>query len=87
MKEKEEVNDTLNKNVFCGMANFKFLAAKRNDTTQVISRFRSTFPLKMFRSFGYMKGHGVMLCQKKKMLVTMAEKKCCSPWLTGEKNI
>ena len=66
MKEKEEVNDILNKNVFCGIANFNFLAAKRNDTTQVISRFRSTFQLKMFRSFGYIKGHGVMLCQKKK---------------------
>ena len=62
-KEKEEVNDILNKNVFRGLANFNFLAEGRNDTTQVISRFRSTFQLKMFRSFGYMKGHGVMLCQ------------------------
>ena len=28
-KEKEEVNDILNKNVFRGIANFNFLAAKR----------------------------------------------------------
>lgn len=62
-KEKEEVKDILNENGFHGLANFNFLAGGRNDTIQVISRFRSAFQVKMFRSFSYMEGHDVMLCQ------------------------
>lgn len=62
-KEKEEVKDILNENGFDGLANLNFLAEGRNDTTQIISRFRSAFQVKMFRSFSYMQGHDVLLCQ------------------------
>ena len=62
-KEKEEVKDILNENGFHGSANCNFPAEGRNDTTQVNSRFRSTFQVKMFRSFSDMEGHDVMLRQ------------------------
>ena len=62
-KEKAEVNDIIHKNRFCNLAKFSSIAEGKNDTTQVISRFQSTFWVKMFRSFGYMEGHDVMLCQ------------------------
>ena len=62
LQRKRKVKDILNENGFHGLANFNFLAEGRNDTTQVISRFRSAFQVKMFRSFSYMEGHDVMLC-------------------------